>query len=88
MGFAHGQQLFLFKSSIFGVLNFPASASASDADAALLPPPQAGEEGQPLRGQLQEKLQWLVSNYAQKRASLLEEILPEVRQRVVLPAGW
>lgn len=31
-----------------------------------------------LRAELQGQLQWLVANYSTRRASLLEEILPEV----------
>lgn len=33
-----------------------------------------------LRAELQGQLQWLVANYSTRRASLLEEILPEVRR--------
>ena len=49
-----------------------------------------GSEAQgALRAELQRRLQWLVGNYASRRQSLLEEILPEVRcgAAVAVPAG-
>lgn len=47
-------------------------------------PTLQAEDGQRdgLRAELQGQLQWLVANYSTRRASLLEEILPEVRVAV------
>lgn len=41
-----------------------------------------------LRAELQGQLQWLVANYSSRRASLLEEILPEVSCIPIGMAVW